>query len=256
MSSNVIHDKLYSYCRSEFSVSSEYAKNPSKPIGDIAHKLYGSHELANIESKAPKERRYATAEDLQRAYECGRFGGTRPSELFLRAYHDMLLALQHDPLAGVVSPSLLGSTGVVPLTVIGPLHDIARHMSNLIVRAEKEVFLATCSWLAGGATTLITDAIRELSRRAGERGEKVVVKIIFDKGNVKQFVENHQILTPKEFMAEKVKLPAPQDIPNVDMQVVNYHRPMLGTFHSKFLIVDRHIACVSSNNLQVIAFVV
>ena len=34
------------------------------------------------------------------------------------------------------------------------------------------------------------------------------------------------------------------------MQVLNYHRPMLGTFHSKFMVVDRKIGIVSSNNIQ------
>lgn len=32
--------------------------------------------------------------------------------------------------------------------------------------------------------------------------------------------------------------------------MVNFHRPPLGTFHSKFMIVDRQIATVSSNNIQ------
>lgn len=251
MASNYIHDRLYGWCRSEDSVSSELLKEPTKPIGELAKRLYGSHELEKIDSHPPKHTRVATNDDLQRAYECGRFGDTKPSELFLRAYHDMLLAVQHDPLVGVVSPSLLGSTGVVPFTVIGPLHDIARHMSNVIVRARKEVFLATCSWLHGGATTLITDALRELSRRAGARGEKVVVKVIFDRGNIKQILGPHQIMTPQQYTVEKVQLPPPAEIPHLDMQVTNYHRPLLGTFHSKFLVVDRQIACVSSNNLQV-----
>lgn len=251
MSQTSIHEKLYNSCRSPHSISTEYQKQPTKAIGDVAKHLYESHVLEKIESKAPSERRQATAEDLQRAYECGRFGDTKPSELFLRAYHDMLLAVQHDPLAGVVSPSLMGSTGVVPLTVIGPLHDIARHWSNLIVRAKKEVFLATCSWLAGRSTTFITDALKELSRRAGARGQRVVVKIIYDRGNIKQLAGPHQLQTPKEWTAEKVQLPAPEEVPHLDMQVTNYHRPMLGTFHSKFIVVDRQVACVASNNLQV-----
>lgn len=39
-------------------------------------------------------------------------------------------------------------------------------------------------------------------------------------------------------------------MPNVDLAIVNFHRPPLGTFHSKFMIVDRQIATVSSNNIQ------
>lgn len=181
-----ISDKLYAQCRSQTNISNELLKTPHEEIGDIAKRLYSSHILAEHETKPPQTREPATTQDLQRAFQCGRFGDTVPSELFLRAYHDILLSVQHDPLAGVVSPSLLGSTGVVPMTIIGPLIDNARHMSNMIVRAQKEVLFATCSWKVSGPATIISDAIRELSRRAGERGEKVVVKLMYDRANIKQ----------------------------------------------------------------------
>lgn len=89
-------------------------------------------------------------------------------------------------MVGMTSPPLMGSSGVVPLTIIAPLPDICRHMSNCIARAEKEVFLATNYWQASDASTLITNSLKELSRRAGERGEKAIVKIIYDRGNPKQ----------------------------------------------------------------------
>ena len=89
-------------------------------------------------------------------------------------------------MVGMTSPPLLGSSGVVPLTIIGPLPDICRHMSNCIARAEKEVFLASNYWQSSDASTIITNSLKELSRRAGERGTKVVVKIMYDRGNPKQ----------------------------------------------------------------------
>jgi phosphatidylserine/phosphatidylglycerophosphate/cardiolipin synthase-like enzyme len=30
----------------------------------------------------------------------------------------------------------------------------------------------------------------------------------------------------------------------------NFHRVLLGTFHAKFLIVDRKVALINSNNIQ------
>lgn len=36
------------------------------------------------------------------------------------------------------------------------------------------------------ASRLITDGLKELSKRAGARGERAVVKIMYDRGNVKQ----------------------------------------------------------------------
>lgn len=184
----MISDKLFEQCTARASVSSELAKNPTQSVGDVAHTLYGSSIKTTVENKMPEKRHEHSEDDLARARKCGRFGDAEPSELFLRAFHDVLGPLEKDPLAGVVSPSLIGSTGVVPFVVIGPLNDICRHMSNLIVRAEKEVLLATNYWMASGASTLITDALRELSRRQGERGsgKKLPVKIMYDRGDIKQ----------------------------------------------------------------------
>lgn len=123
-------------------------------------------------------------------------------------------------------------------------------MSNCIVRAEREVFLATNYWANSTASKFITDAMRELSRRAGERGTKIVFKLIYDRGSPKQLVEPHYIVSEKEFTNTKVNIPAPHEIPNIDLQVMNYHHPLLGTFHCKYMIVDRKIAILQSNNIQ------
>lgn len=58
-----------------------------------------------------------TQADLDRAAECGDFG-SRPSDLFLKIYCDVLATLDTNPWAGVVSPPLLGSRGVVNLSII------------------------------------------------------------------------------------------------------------------------------------------
>lgn len=123
-------------------------------------------------------------------------------------------------------------------------------MSNLIVRAEEEVYLATNFWQNGVASKYITNALRELSRRAGERGATVVVKIIYDRGSPRQLLEPHYAVPESEYTGAAVGLPARHEIPHVDLQVTNYHRPLLGTFHSKYMVVDRRVAVVQSNNIQ------
>lgn len=133
--------------------------------------------------------------------------------------------------------------------------DICRHMSNLIVRADKEVFLATNYWQSSVATKFITDALRELSRRvtqerAGAGSPPVVVKIMYDRGSVKQALEPHLEVPEKEYTGPEVLLPPPSEIPGVELQVVNFHQPLLGTFHAKFMVVDRRVALVQSNNIQ------
>lgn len=153
-------------------------------------------------------------------------------------------------MAGVVSPPLMGSHGTVPLTIVAPLSDLCRHMANCIARADSEVFLATNFWIHSNASTLVTNAFRELSRRAGQRGTKVVVKMIYDRGDPRQLCNNHLPVQEKQFTSEKVKLPPLKEIPNIDFQVINYHRPIFGTFHAKFMIVDRRLALVQSSNIQ------
>lgn len=49
--------------------------------------------------------------------------------------------------------------------------------------------------------------------------------MIYDRGNLKQVLSPHQDVAEKEYTGARVKLPAPSEIPNVDLQVVNYHDP-------------------------------
>ena len=123
-------------------------------------------------------------------------------------------------------------------------------MSNVIARAESEVFLATNYWQNSVASTYITNAIRELDRRAGARGTQIVLKILYDRGSPKQLYEPHYIVSSKEFTGTNINLPHPSEIPNIDMQVMNFHTPLLGTFHAKYVLVDRKIALLQSNNIQ------
>ncbi|OKL60936.1 hypothetical protein UA08_03715 [Talaromyces atroroseus] len=247
----MISDSLYQLAVSDKSVSSELAQNPKEFPGQIAHRLFSNRKPEAVdESRQSSSHEKGDEAGLQRALNSGKWGEQRPSNLFLKCYLDSLRSLENQPLAGVVSPSLMGSSGVVPLTIVSTLPDINRHTANCIVRAEKEVLLATNFWIHSDASILITNALRELSRRAGERGQKVVVKIIYDRGSVKQVYQNHQRVPPSEWASEKVKLPAPSDIPNIRMEVINYHRPVLGTFHAKFCVIDRKIGLLQSNNVQ------
>ncbi|KAK7716537.1 hypothetical protein SLS57_006565 [Botryosphaeria dothidea] len=167
-------------------------------------------------------------------------------------WNDALCTLDHDPLAGVVSPPLMGSSGIVPLSIISSLPDICRHMrrqSNLIARAQHEVILATNYWKESDSSRLITDSLRELSKRAESRGTRAVVKIIYDRGSAKQVFDNHLDVSEADRTASGICIPSNEDIPNLDLEVINYHRPVLGTFHAKFMVVDRKIG-IDNDNLE------
>jgi guanylate kinase len=79
----MISQKVYDLCHSENTVSSELAKDPNESPGKIAKKLYGEEreELAHHDHFKDYT---ISDEDIQKAYECGRWGPTRPSNLFLK----------------------------------------------------------------------------------------------------------------------------------------------------------------------------
>lgn len=154
-----------------------------------------------------------------------------------------------DPLAGLVSPPLLGSSGVIPLSIVSVIPDIMRHYASLIVCAEAEIILATNYWEPSLSSSIVTNSLRRLSKRVEARGgAKVVVKLMYDRGNLKQLVKNHVIVEPIYW--SKIGLPSEHEIPGIALEVINYHRPPLGTFHAKYLLVDRRVACLNSNNIQ------
>lgn len=65
-----------------------------------------------------------------------------------------------------------------------------------------------------------------------------------------QAFENRLRVPEDQYSVGKVQLPAAKDIPNVDLQVINFHRPIFGTFHAKFTVIDRRIALLQSSNIQ------
>jgi hypothetical protein len=78
-----ISEKVYRLCTSNKSISGELAKDPTQAPGDVSKKLFGSDALDHDEVKPFKEPK-SGSENLERAYECGKWGNTRPSELFLK----------------------------------------------------------------------------------------------------------------------------------------------------------------------------
>ncbi|CAK7273894.1 hypothetical protein SEPCBS119000_005892 [Sporothrix epigloea] len=241
-------DGIVNLCTSQESVSSLLAADPTLAPGDAWQTLYGKHHLGSDGQE--KKDAASGVDDLARAAKCGNWGPTKPSDLFLKIYRDVLAVIEESPERAMVSPSLLGSCGVAPLTIISTIPDIARHMANVIARAEKEVFLATNYWQDSVASRYLTNAMRELNRRAGERGERVVFKVMYDRGSAKQLIDPHCIVGVSEYTGKNVCIPPPTEMPNIDMQVQNYHQAMVGTFHAKYMVVDRKIAVLQSNNIQ------
>ena len=93
----MISDKVHKLCTSQETVSSLLAKDPTMAPGDAWKQLYGGHAAGEKESKneARRHRDTITPEDLQRALECGNWGPTQPSELFLKVKGLYLIIRDH-----------------------------------------------------------------------------------------------------------------------------------------------------------------
>ncbi|KAH9934410.1 hypothetical protein B0H21DRAFT_825714 [Amylocystis lapponica] len=206
--------------------------SPTSPPGELAKKLYTElerhHHVPGTSGGMSKTitallKSGQTAEESKKTAECGQFG-TRPSDLFLKIYYEVLSTLDDDPWAGVVSPPLIDSRGAVPLSIISIIPDIIQHHCDCIVEADCEVFLATNFWQTSKSATKICDAFIELSRRAEQRGKKVAVKMMYDRANLKILAETHVRMFEDEWTGNEVKLPKESDMPGLDFELANYHQ--------------------------------
>lgn len=245
-----------------------------------------------------------------------------PSRLYLMILADCLLPLPRHPMSGVVSPPLLATTGIVPLSIFSTGPDIISHYYHCIVAARREVILLTNYWQGGENVNRIAEALRELNKRVQKRRkqraleikrkgqstaptnpsnplqandtarrqehllktdgapgsiaraekdnntvngdvededielgpptaeERIVVKLMWDRGpqTLADLFRLRKPVLPGMWKANG--LPTEDEIPNLSMEILNYHRPLMGTFHAKLLIVDRQVALINSNNIQ------
>lgn len=201
------------------------------------------------------------------------------SRLYLMMLADACLPLPRNPMSGVVSPSLLATTGIVPFTVFSTGPDIIQHYYDCIVAAQREVVCLTNYWQLGKNVDRIADALRELNKRHQKRKEekttqdsngksdsesskknirpkdvkledKIIVKIMWDRGpqTLADLFRIRKPVPPE--LWKKNGLPTEDDIPYLSVEILNYHRPLMGTFHAKLLLVDRKVALINSNNIQ------
>ena len=113
-----------------------------KVLGKLHLSHSGNSELAkdkDVNNPAADQwaaMRPLRAEELEQIKSCGKWGTAQPSELFLNVstqsviqlktqmYAQTLVTLEENPLNGMVSPSLMGSCGVVPLSIVSVIPDI------------------------------------------------------------------------------------------------------------------------------------
>lgn len=79
----MIPEVVYELCRGGLSVSAELSRNSASSPHEACKKLFGvdvDDQKATKEIDTSRE----VADDLEQAFQCGKWGKTRPSDLFLR----------------------------------------------------------------------------------------------------------------------------------------------------------------------------
>ena len=79
----MVSQHIWDLCHGKETVSSLLAKDPCKPPHEIASSLY-TGDLAGLKEHARFKRVVPTAEDLERALQCGNWGPSKPGDLFLK----------------------------------------------------------------------------------------------------------------------------------------------------------------------------
>lgn len=74
----MISDFVYELCQSPDTVTSVLASDTSVAPGEVAKRLFSKRELPRSNGEERQDH------NLERAYECGKWGKTRPSDLFLQ----------------------------------------------------------------------------------------------------------------------------------------------------------------------------
>ena len=132
-------DALLALVSSQETVTSALEADPTQAPEKVAAKLFPKQQVKAAARKALRTHDQYTKEDLDRAEQCGKFPH-RPSDLFLKVrqyllndgaclrlstsrydaqmYSDVLDTLEHNPLNGMVSPPLIGSSGIIPLSIV------------------------------------------------------------------------------------------------------------------------------------------
>lgn len=79
---DMLPERVYQLCHSSKTVSSELARDPNQAPIKVFHNLYSDY---HVKEDAPKSEDHGGGHDsLQKALECGNWGPTKPSNLFLK----------------------------------------------------------------------------------------------------------------------------------------------------------------------------
>jgi len=125
-----------------------------------------------------------------------------------------------------------------------------------IVGAEEEVLITTFMFVKNTPTAeAVGEAIVELNKKAAKRGKKIRVYLTIDSFGASVFGGDAPSFSSlfssvSNIDGKHYNLPEAKDVPYLDYRVKNVHTRLLGTLHSKMILVDGHHAVLGSKNLD------
>lgn len=146
-----------------------------------------------------------------------------------------------------IDAGLAVTSGVTPEFILSSLHDIVKFICRTIETAEVEILLSTSYWEGKSLSAFM---IARSCRQVLVRHPRVIIRIIVDNGTKENIGKKNNI---REISRENWKQELGIDhrtLPSCDMRVKSIHVPLLGTMHAKYVVVDRKIVVLSSNNVQ------
>jgi hypothetical protein len=82
---NMLSNHVIELCTSGHNVSSLVAENPTLPPGDAWGKLHGHHAFPpRLQTEDEGVKTTVESNGLEKALQCGKWGLTKPSDLFLK----------------------------------------------------------------------------------------------------------------------------------------------------------------------------
>jgi len=132
------------------------------------------------------------------------------------------------------------TTGDVQKVVASSLPEVMDHYLDVISKASREICIATAYYdRTSRAAQMFVDQLKSLDRSLYHQAD---VMILLDCGSIRHLMSNRVSIHPSRLWIPTFK--------NLSVRVVSYHDVPLGTMHAKFMVVDRRVAIISSNNIQ------
>jgi len=175
------------------------------------------------------------------------------TDLCITMHNDFILKMIKNSLTtsiekdSTILPELVTTTGKVCSHILSTLHNVIRFHCDIIEKAETEVLFTTSYWEGKSLSAyMLSRSFQKLLKKK----PNVKIRIVVDNGTIENLFAkgNTRLIKVSKLVTYDDGGTYESDIMNIRSKSV--HVPLFGTMHAKFMLVDRKIGVVSSNNVQ------